>query len=172
MVSFVARKLRPAPERCAVGSYVELAPADPIEAIARRAAEELDYFGIGEAEVLHAHDSGRSYLIEINARPWLQYALAPKSGYDFLGLITGRPQPGAVPVKTGRRWIDLHSDLFAAFSKSEGAVRRGELRLIPYLKSLLKANVFARFDWRDPAPALYRAPGQGVLRTFAAPDQG
>jgi len=170
MLTFVARKLRPAPERCAVGSYVELAPAELIEAIVRRAVEALDYFGVGEAEVLYAPGSGQSYLIEINARPWLQYALAPKSGHDFLGLVTGRPWSGGVPVKEGCRWLDLQADLFAAFSRSEGAVRRGELGLIPYLRSLIKANVFARFDWRDPAPALYKLPQRGEPRTVGAPD--
>lgn len=172
MISFVARKLRPAPERCAVGSYVELAPAACIEGMVRRVVEALDYFGIGEAEVLYARDTGETYLIEINARPWLQYALAPKSGHDFLGLVTGRLQPKAVPVKVGCSWIDLRSDLFAALSRSEGAVRRGELGLIPYLKSLMRANVFARFDWRDPVPALSRTAPRDALHTGMARRQG
>ena len=59
-------------------------------------------------------------------------------------------------VKRGRRWIDLESDLFGAFSSSVGAVRRGELGLGSYLMSLLRANVYARLDLRDPAPAFRR----------------
>jgi hypothetical protein len=59
-------------------------------------------------------------------------------------------------IKDGRRWINFESDLFVAFSSSMGAVRRGELGLGSYLKSLLRANVYARFDVRDPLPALRR----------------
>jgi predicted ATP-grasp superfamily ATP-dependent carboligase len=153
--SFVARKLRPAPERCAVGTYVELQPQPAVEALARRAVEALDYYGIGEVEVLHAAASGRNCLIEINARPWLQYALAPASGHDFLGLMLGRPLAPRRPRTTGLRWIDFRADLFGALSRSEGVVRRGQLGWFAYLASLARANVHARLDWRDPAPALH-----------------
>jgi D-aspartate ligase len=153
LLSFVARKVRPAPDRCAVGTCVELSPQPEVEALARRAAEKLDYIGVGEAEILHSHADGRNYLIEINARPWLQYALAPASGHDFLGTSIGRPRMDRQPIKDGRCWIDFHSDLFQVFSSSMGAVRRGELGLGAYLRSLMRVNVFARFDVRDPRPA-------------------
>lgn len=153
MLSFVARKVRPTPDRCAVGTCVELAPQREVEELARRAAEKLDYVGVGEAEILYSQADRRSYLIEINARPWLQYPLAPASGHDFLGLIVGRPPQPDASVKEGRCWIDLHADLFQAFSSSVGAVRRGELGLGAYLRSLTRVNVFARFDLRDPRPA-------------------
>jgi predicted ATP-grasp superfamily ATP-dependent carboligase len=152
---FVARKARPAPKHCSVGSYVELAADPELEQFARRIVEGLDYFGIGEAEVLRVDATGRLFLIEINARPWLQYALAPASGHDFLGTLMGRPRRMR-RIKDGRRWINFESDLFVAFSSSMGAVRRGELGLGSYLKSLLRANVYARFDVRDPLPALRR----------------
>jgi predicted ATP-grasp superfamily ATP-dependent carboligase len=154
-LSFVARKLRPAPERCAVGTCVALAPHAAAQALAQRAVQALDYHGIGEAEILVNEATGRCALIEINARPWLQYALAPASGHDFIAHLRGTPST-AVPRTTGRCWIDWHSDLFGAFSRSQGAVRRGELALSAYLATLARANVFARFDWRDPAPAFAR----------------
>jgi predicted ATP-grasp superfamily ATP-dependent carboligase len=154
--AFVARKLRPAPKHCSVGSYVELEPQPEVEEVARRAAQALNYFGIGEAEVLRVEPSGKLYLIEINARPWLQYALAPASGHDFLGSLLDRPR-STRRVKRGRRWIDLESDLYNCLSSSVGAVRRGELGLGSYLMSLLRANVYARLDLRDPAPAFRRS---------------
>jgi D-aspartate ligase len=153
--AFVARKQRPGAKHCSVGSYVELTAQPDLEQLARRVAEGLDYFGIGEAEVLRVDATGRLCLIEVNARPWLQYALAPASGHDFLGTLVGRPR-AMRRIKDGRRWINLESDLFVAFSSSIGAVRRGELGLGSYLKSLLRANVYARFDLRDPLPALRR----------------
>lgn len=157
LISFVARKRRPAPERCSVGTYVELAPHPQVESLARRAVEALDYYGIGEVEILHVESTGRSCLIEINARPWLQYALAPASGHDFLGLLLGRSAATARRVTEGLRWIDFQSDLFGALSSSEGAVRHGQISLSSYLVSLVRSNVYARFDWRDPAPAFSRA---------------
>jgi predicted ATP-grasp superfamily ATP-dependent carboligase len=153
---FVARKVRPAPKHCSVGSYVELAPQPDVERLARRGASELDYFGIGEAEILRDDSTGRLFMIEINARPWLQYGLAPASGHDFLGVLVGKPR-AMQRVTDGRRWIDFDSDVFGAFSSSVGAVRRGELGLGSYLLSLLRANVYARFDLRDPMPALRRS---------------
>jgi predicted ATP-grasp superfamily ATP-dependent carboligase len=152
---FVARKLRPAAEHCAVGSYVELEPQPEVEQLVRRAVEALDYFGIGEAEVLRSESTGRLDLIEINARPWLQYALAPASGHDFLGTLVGTPR-AMRPLQVGRRWINLGSDLYVAFSSSIGSVRRGQLGLGSYLLSLLRANVYARFDVLDPVPAFRR----------------
>jgi predicted ATP-grasp superfamily ATP-dependent carboligase len=174
LLSFVARKVRPAPERCSVGTFVELSPQPEIEAVARRAVQELDYFGVGEVEILHVAASGRASLIEINARPWLQYALAPASGHDFLDTLLRRPVQGGLRRTRGRTWIDLRSDLFGALSSSVGAVRRGRLGLGAYLASLTRANVHARFDWRDPLPALYRdgstraAPGSAA----GTPGQG
>jgi len=154
-VSFVARKIRPLPERLAVGTCVELAPEENVEAIGRRAAEQLDYYGIGEAEILHAHDTGRNYLIEINARPWLQYPLAPASGHDFLGLLLDPATARTEGMrKQGYTWVDFSSDLYTSFARDHGVVRTGGQSVAAYLKSLLRANVFARFDIRDPAPAL------------------
>jgi predicted ATP-grasp superfamily ATP-dependent carboligase len=155
--SFVARKIRPTPQACSVGTCVELAPHEAVERLARQAIERLDYFGIGEVEILHDESANRSYLIEINARPWLQYPLAPASGHDFLGLLLdpSRRRDGG-HVKQGKRWIDFEADLFVCFSK-QGLVRTGQIRLLDYLWSVCGANVFSRFDWKDPMPFLSRA---------------
>ncbi|NTV10378.1 MAG: hypothetical protein HGA47_06335 [Zoogloea sp.] len=150
---FVARKLRPSARYCRAGSYVELFPDPGAESLVRHAIERLGYYGMGEAEVLHSADDGRYFLVEINARPWLQYALAPASGHDFLGWLLDAGKPPAVRTRTtGLRWIDFHSDLHVCFSRSEGMFRRGELSLSGYLASLTRSNVHARFDWRDGKP--------------------
>lgn len=150
-LSFVARKLRPGPDRCAEGTLVEATEHAEVEQLARRAAECAEYFGIGEAEILYAHDEGCSYLIEINARPWLQYALAPATGHDFLRLLLGHRVAGA--PRAGRRtWINLRGDRAVAFDRATGVVRRGQLGVGAYLRSLACCNVFAVFDVRDPLP--------------------
>jgi predicted ATP-grasp superfamily ATP-dependent carboligase len=150
-----ARKIRPAADRCAVGSCVEL-HSNPVAAdLTGKAAELLDYFGIGEMEVLLDRSTGEHLVIEINARPWLQYALAPASGHDFLGLVLGLPSRRPAPrVAEGKTWINLYDDLFNAFSRSVGEVRHGRTSAGAYVASVSRSNVFALLDWRDPAPLL------------------
>jgi len=156
ITSFVARKVRPPASWARTGTYVELLPNAEVERLARAAVEALDYFGIGEVEILQSEEDRRCYLIEINARPWVQYTLAAASGHDLLGLVLGsHPSSGAKqPRKKGIRWISLRADLYVCFSGSEGLVARGKQSLAEYLVSLFKANAFAHFDLRDPWPAI------------------
>ena len=154
MISFVAIKRRPLPQHCAVGTYVELAPQPEVDALARAVLEALDYQGIAEVEILRDEDSGRLYLIEINARPWVQYALGSASGHDLLGfqLHPERFDAGRA-VQRGRRWLNFTGDLYYCFSRSAGVVRKGRMTWVPYLRSVLRANTFAYFAWTDPMPA-------------------
>jgi predicted ATP-grasp superfamily ATP-dependent carboligase len=156
MLSFVARKLRPPASWARTGTYVELCPNAEVERLARSAIEVLDYSGIGEVEILQSQTDGLCYLIEINARPWVQYSLAAASGHDLLAFMLKMPsRKGAnLPSKQGFRWMSFRADLYVCFSRSEGLVPRKELSLSAYLVSLLKANAFAHFDWRDPWPAI------------------
>jgi predicted ATP-grasp superfamily ATP-dependent carboligase len=157
ILAFVASKRRPLPDRCSVGCYVELSPQAEVLALARRAILALDLRGIGEVEILHDADTGENFLIEINARPWLQYALAPASGHDFLAACLGLASRPSLPRarQQGLAWIDLKPDLYNAFSRRNGAVRRGEIRLLDYLRSLLRPAIHAKFDWRDPVPVMH-----------------
>ena len=154
MISFVAIKRRPLPQHCAVGTYVELAPQPEVDALGRAVLEALDYQGIAEVEILRDEDSGRLYLIEINARPWVQYALGSASGHDLLGfqLHPERFDAGRA-VQRGRRWLNFTGDLYYCFSRSAGVVRKGRMTWVPYLRSVLRANTFAYFAWTDPMPA-------------------
>lgn len=151
---FTARKVRPPAQLCQTGTCVEMCIDESIERLARAAIERLDYSGIGEVEILRDRQTGRDYLVEINARPWLQYALAPASKHDFLGLALGLPVATANVVRTGKTWINLHDDLFIAFSRSVGEVRHRRLGLLSYLQSLARGNVYAVFDPRDLRPFL------------------
>jgi predicted ATP-grasp superfamily ATP-dependent carboligase len=157
LLAFVACKRRPLPDRCGVGTFVELSPQAEVLRLARQVIDALGLVGIGEVEMLHDAVTGENFLIEINARPWMQYALAPASGHDFLATALG--QPAASSMRRRRRldglgWVDLKPDLFNAFSRRKGAVRKGEIHLTDYLLSLLRMNVFAKFAWCDPWPGL------------------
>ncbi|MDH3673804.1 MAG: hypothetical protein OES46_22035 [Gammaproteobacteria bacterium] len=156
LVSFVAEKIRPLPAQCSVGTFVALAPNPEVESLARQTASLLDYYGIGEVEILHSRDTGENYVIEFNARPWIQYALAVKSGHNFLqALLADYSDNRDKPVKTGKYWINLGDDLYVCFSRTVGYVRKRDIRFCDYLKSLLQANVYAIFSWRDLVPFCY-----------------
>ncbi len=154
LMSFVAVKRRPLPRVCAVGSYVELSPQPEVEALARRALEALDYQGIAEVEILRDDATGECFLIEINARPWVQYPLGPASGHPLLGyLIDPASFMPSRAATAGRAWLNLTQDLYFCLSRSVGHVRRGEISWGEWLASLAAARSFAYFAWADPAPA-------------------
>ena len=153
MVSFVAEKLRPIAEQCATGSYVVLSPRAEVEAVGRKVAEQLDYYGIAEVEVLHDDATGESFVIEVNARPWAQYPLAHKSGHDFLTFLVRPADYDATRErKTGFRWLSLESDLYAVFSRSIGLYPAGRIGVVEFMRSVLSANCFGLFAWSDPWP--------------------
>jgi predicted ATP-grasp superfamily ATP-dependent carboligase len=128
-------------------------PDAAVEALGREAVQRLDFQGVGEVEILRDRASGELHLIEINARPWLQYGLVPASGHDFLGALLETPaRPRARAVRSGKTWIDAREDLFNAFSRSVGEVRQGRTRFTAYAASALRGNVFAVFDPLDPLP--------------------
>lgn len=154
-LSLVARKVRPPPERCAEGTFVELARNARIECLARQAIERADLHGIGEVEILEAHDNGPCYLVEINARPWLQYALAAASGLDFLGFMLGAGNRATETRRAGAAWLNLRGDRAVVFSPPHGLLRRGQLGIADYLRSLARCNVYAVFDPLDPMPLVH-----------------
>ena len=156
MACFVARKTRPLPEDCAVGTYVELVPNTEVETLARRIAEALEYYGIAEIEILYCHERRQAYLIEINARPWIQFALAEVSGHDFIQfLLNPQCYDSNKEMKQGKHWLDFGDDFFNCFSNSVGIVRNGRIHLTTYIKSLVRANVYSKFSLRDLGPFWY-----------------
>jgi predicted ATP-grasp superfamily ATP-dependent carboligase len=152
ILTVVAHKLRPLPAACATGSLVEEAPDAPLEALGRQVAQLLDYRGIGELEVLRDLATGEDFLIELNARPWLQFALGEATGRDLLGLASGVQRKPAQPRRTSARWVDMRADLRACFARPDGLVRSGQLGLRAYLASLARAHLFACWSLRDPGP--------------------
>lgn len=167
MVSFVAEKLRPAAHQCAVGCYVALRENPAVEKLARDVADRIDYFGIAEFEILHAKETGENYLIEINARPWMQYELGLRSGHNLLQVLLDAPAYDASrEKKSGIFWLNFNDDLFNCFSRSVGAVRKGDVSLFTYFVSLLRANAFAKWHFRDQQP-FWRAIIRSIVRSMS-----
>jgi predicted ATP-grasp superfamily ATP-dependent carboligase len=153
LLTVVARKLRPGPAACSTGTLVETAEDAGVEALARRVAVLLDYQGIAEVEILQDAATGENFLIEVNPRPWLQFALGAATGRDLLGLVA-RGQPRCPPrVAPGRpaRWLDFRGDLRAWIRSHDAATPRrgGPWELV---RSAAGAQVFARWSARDQKP--------------------
>ncbi len=156
MMTVVTRKLRPPPDASAVGSLVEATEQSDVERLAQRALLALDYHGIAEVEILRDEDSGEVFLIEVNARPWLQFAIAAARGRDLLAFALERRASarGSPTTHSEQRavWLDFRQDLRVCFG-TRGLVRTGRLGLWAYLHSIARANVFARWALSDPLPA-------------------
>jgi len=156
-VTYTAMKVRPLPRQCAVGSCVTTWHNPSAQAVAERAIASLQGRAIGEVEILHDPDTGDHFVIEINARPWMQYGVAAHLGHQFLAVAAGLPRKPNT-VRHGQvTWVFLINDLFQAFSRSVGVVRSGEVSLLGYLRSLSHAKVFAYFAWTDPVPAIHKS---------------
>lgn len=156
--SLVLVKRRPLPEDCAVGTYVEQVDNKDIEYFALEIIEKLDYQGIAEVEILHSLTRGRNYVIEINARPWIQFSVSKTSGVNLLehwlcceSLNNSRPLK---PLKKAV-WINFTGDLFVCFSRSMGVVKGGRLAFLEYFRSLLMVNACSKFSIKDPVPFLW-----------------
>jgi predicted ATP-grasp superfamily ATP-dependent carboligase len=156
MMTVVTRKLRPPPDACAVGSLVEAAEQPDVERLAQRALLALDYHGIAEVEILRDEDSGEVFLIEVNARPWLQFAIAAARKRDLLAFVLERRASArtssTVHIQQRAVWLDFRHDLRVCFGTG-GLVRTGRLGLWAYLRSTARANVFSRWSLGDPLPA-------------------
>ena len=152
---FVAEKRRPSAAMCAGGTYVVASPEDNVASLVAEVISKLDLFGIAEVEVIQDTDTDELFVLEVNARPWVQYGLAASSGFDFLRFML---KPESYDPRTerarGGRWLSFSDDLYVVFSRSEGMLTRRDVSLTEYLRSVITSNAFAFWALEDPKPFL------------------
>ena len=153
-MAMVARKVRPLAQACRVGTLVETVDDEASEALAVGTMRAMGYEGIGEVEILRDVSADRLYVIEINARPWIQFALAEAAGRDLLGLFLTDRRDVRRERQRKRVWLDFSTDIWNCFNGDDGLVRRHQLSIGQYVKSLLRADVYARWAANDPWPFL------------------
>ena len=107
--------------------------------------------------------TGRFYLLEINARCNLWLYMGARNGlnlarvfYDYL--MSGRV-PKARPYRARYRWLDFALDR-AAYRE---LARQGKITRARWLATLASPKVYALFAWHDPAP-LARSLARRVRR--------
>jgi predicted ATP-grasp superfamily ATP-dependent carboligase len=153
LASFVGRKLRTFPPLTGMSSCLELARDDALEALGRDIAARIPLRGVFKMDFKRCAASGRTYLLEINARFNLWHHLGaangvnlPRVAYDYL-VHDARPRPRA--HGTRRRWVCPRLDWRAYRAYAE----RGELGPGAWLASLARAPlVYDTFSWTDPLP--------------------
>jgi predicted ATP-grasp superfamily ATP-dependent carboligase len=154
-------KRRPLPRQCKVGSVFEKINCPEAEKIGTELVKKLDYFGIGEIEMLYDSCSKKFYIIEFNARPWMQYSMTYLSGNDFLNFLLHTRKNEDVARNSQINWINMKHDIKICFSRSRGLLRSRDISYFEYFKSILRANTYAVFDPSDLGPFLFSL---GILR--------
>lgn len=159
MLITVAEKIRSFPEQCSGGTYVVSSPNYEVEAFTRNIAQTLGYYGIGEAEIMFDVHTETYYIIELNARPWVQFALAERIQPGMLRSLLCKKDPyvqhNSKRQNSNIRWLNFNSDLFVCFSSTDGIVRLGRYGLLEYFISIARANSFALYDPWDMRPFLF-----------------
>jgi len=128
--------------------------------------EEIGYKGFGEIEFKKDAETGKFYLIEINARITNLNNLLYKVGVNFPYItymeMTGNPlPPKSVKEDTGRVFWYGYEDMLAV----RDYVRSGQLSYSQVIKSYFKPKAYAIWDWKDPKPAIsYMKLLSGKLR--------
>jgi predicted ATP-grasp superfamily ATP-dependent carboligase len=154
LASVTARRTRQYPvEFGHSSSFVETIDLPAIDAPARRLLATMHHTGLAEVEFKYDRRDGRYKLLEVNPRVWTWHALCARAGVDFPYLLWCAVRGVPVPELRGRpglKWVRPSTDIAAAFSE----IRRGQLTLSRYLRSLGGRLQLATFEADDPVPSL------------------
>jgi predicted ATP-grasp superfamily ATP-dependent carboligase len=160
LAAHTGRKLRCAPPLTGDSSYIELAHDGDLAALGREVAAAVPLKGIFNMDFKRDPQTGRFYLLEINARCNMWLYMGARNGlnlarvfYDYL--VAGR-RPAATAFRTRYRWIDFALDRNAYRAMAaEGRINRAK-----WLRSLCAPKVYALFAWHDPGPFLEMLAGR------------
>jgi predicted ATP-grasp superfamily ATP-dependent carboligase len=162
---FVGRKIRTYPALTGDSAYLRLAHDHALVSLGRDLAARLGLAGIFKMDFKRHPETGRYYLLEINARFNLWHYLGAKNGvnltrvaYDFL-LYGRRPQPAR--ASTRYRWLAWGYDR-RAFKELHS---KKHISVAGWLWSLAQApKVYEFFSWTDPMPFLRLLRGRAHQR--------
>jgi predicted ATP-grasp superfamily ATP-dependent carboligase len=169
---FTGRKLRQFPQAFGTACRSECGPHPEIAAPLTRFFSEVGYCGPVDVGMKWDARTRVFKVLDINPRLGQNYRTYVAADGSDLGWLAYRELRGEeLPACTGlsnptrpRLWIIEDSDWRSL--KAEG--RLTGLRRIAWLASLLEADEFAWWDWRDPLPFLHRLRRQPALPAPAA----
>jgi D-aspartate ligase len=156
LATFVNRKLRQWPLDTGFGSLGVEVRNDFVRDTAIRVLSSVGYQGLGHLEIKKDARTGEFGIIEFNlGRPTVRSAIAERGGVELL--MTAYSDALGLPLPTQRtqlyggvKWIDIRHDLQASAAR----MRRGELTLSEWRRSIRGPKMEAVGSFRDPVPFL------------------
>lgn len=155
LVTFVARKLRQWPPGTGTSCLGEACRNDEVLVTTADLFARVGFHGLAYLEMKRDPRTGRHYIIEPNVgRPTGRSAIAEAGRVELLYAAycdaLGMPVPGTRQTDEPVKWLDLRRDLQSAAYY----VRRGDLTLGQWWRSVRGRKVHAVLSVRDPLPAL------------------
>jgi len=149
------QKHRQYPINFGASVYTEQKYMPELYDIGAKFLEEIGYKGFAEIEFKKDAETGKFYLIEINARITNLNNLLYKVGINFPYItyreLTGSPlEPQAIKEDKHRVFWYAYEDLLAI----RDYIRTGQLSRKEVLQSLMKKKAYAIWDWKDPKPGI------------------
>ena len=170
IASFIGRKIRTFPAGSGESAFIEIAHSDSLDALGRELAARCPLRGFFKMDFKQDAESGRWFLLEINARASLWLNLGAVNGvnlaraaYDYL--VHG-VRPGPSQARNDYRWLAWGLD-YRAFREMRA---RGELTAAGWAASILASrNIYNVFSWSDPGPSIALWRGRLARRLLRAP---
>ena len=157
LVEFTAHKIRNAPPMMGSPSVLISEWIPEVVELGRRILGLVGYSGYACTRVKRDPRDGAYKLMEVNARHNLSTSLAVRCGVNFpfiqyQHLVEGI-EPRSQDYEYGIYWVDISRDI--GFRLINFKTERMTLKefITPYLSK----HIFAVLDWRDPAPAFWKA---------------
>ncbi|MBS4538807.1 carboxylate--amine ligase [Clostridium sp. D2Q-11] len=116
--------------------------------------EDIGFKGFAEIEFKKDSQTGKYYLIEINARTTNLNSLLSKAGLNmpyiaYRDLIGSPLKPKGITHDTNLVFWYAYEDLLAV----KDYIKTKQLTLTEVLRSYFKPKVYAIWDWKDPKPS-------------------
>jgi predicted ATP-grasp superfamily ATP-dependent carboligase len=154
LAAYTGRKLRQHPTDTGMTSLGVCEHNPAVIETTERFFRRIGYRGIVDMGYRHDARDGRYKLLDVNPRIGATFRLfVDPAGIDVLRALyldlTGQTTPARAPVREGRRWFVEHHDV----AEAAAAIRRRDMSVGAWLRSLLPVREAAWFSPADPLPA-------------------
>lgn len=154
---FTGRKIRTYPALTGESSYIRMQADGELEALGIDLVRRIPLKGPFKIDFKRDRESGRLYVLEVNARYTLWHYLGAVNGVNLPGvaydyMVHGQRPPSHARAAGKYRWVSMGLD-YRAYRE---AARQGRLSAGGWIASLAQApRIYQVFAWGDPAPLLH-----------------
>jgi predicted ATP-grasp superfamily ATP-dependent carboligase len=136
---------------------VETIDEPEVTVLGERFLGAIQFDGLAEVEFKRDPRDGVLKLLDVNPRVWGWHSLCQRAGVDFPYLAYRLARGESVPASRaaiGVRWLRLSTDLPTSVKQ----IARGQLPVVPYVRTLTSRHESAIFARDDPWPAVVELP--------------